>query len=223
MSISFDNAISNTSGGRTTTRSETFTVGTGDNRIAVVEVQVENGFTVSSVTFGGVLMTLLGSNAQTIGTFNNTYLYYLVNPTSGANTVNINTSGSAFTYCMIASYSGVNQSTPFDGISFNNASGTSVTTNITTTIDNCWLIGMGQSQASTLTAGTGTTKRAAPIATYETWNIHVDSNGAKTPAGTYSLVVNRATSGNVGLMVAALQPFVESAAPFRNSNVFATL
>lgn len=208
MAISFVSAISNSSGSRTTTRTESFTVSGGTDRIFIAQIQVENGFSVTGVTFNGVAMTQQGAVAQSIGTFNNTYQYYLVNPPTGTYNLGVTTSGSAFVYLVAGEYNGVDQSTPFDGSMVANkiTSGTTVTTNITTTIDDCWLIGMGQAQSNTLSAGTGTVKRTTPITTYETWQIMVDSNGGKTPAGTYSLQVSRSSSGAAGLVVSALRP-----------------
>lgn len=212
MAISFDTAITNNTGGRTTTRSQNFTVGSGSDRILICTVQVENGFTISSVTYNSLALTLLGSSSQTIGTFNNTYFFYLINPPTGIHTLTITASGLAFTYMQAMSYFGVDQSNPFDGSLVTNRANsvTSITGGVTSTVDNVWLVGMGQAQSTgnPMTGGTNTTRHNTTNTTYLNWNIGIDTNAPQSPAGTHSMTVTKGGPSNMGIILAAMQPNV---------------
>lgn len=97
------------------------TLVSGSNRIIIFFVGLENNDTisVSSVTYGGVTMTLASSYLSgTTGVRNLAAIYYLLNsslPSDGAQTVQINLSGTASTLFSIigcGEYTGVAQTAP---------------------------------------------------------------------------------------------------------------
>lgn len=113
---------------------------TGANRYLVVAIlgdETVPGNTVTGVTYAGVAMTLLRP-AQLHNRY--FYLFGLANPAVGANNVIISASGSSFLQVMIASYTGVVQSsTPEVATDANNV-GTALATSLTTLAANAWTI-----------------------------------------------------------------------------------
>lgn len=110
-----------------TTLTYSHTVKDSYNRILIVNLAIYR-YTPTSVTYGGVEMTLLASAA--ILTTYNVYskLYYLLNPPVGTADVAI-TATSGTKASIACSYSGVHQTTPFGSYS----TSTSTTTSITAT------------------------------------------------------------------------------------------
>ena len=89
----------------------------------------------------------------------NDYLYYIIAPSLGANDVVTTTSSSTTIYADSLSYTGAKQSAQPNA--FNSQTGTSVLpfyTSVTTTDDNCWLVGFIRSTGAQV-AGTDTTFR----------------------------------------------------------------
>jgi len=105
------------------------TVGNFNNRILVVGVSVNNGKTVSSVTYGSQNLTRFDSiryesNAQ------DNELWYVVNPTIGTGTVTVSLSGSAYAVADSASFYNVNQITPFGTDTKASGNGKTATVNV---------------------------------------------------------------------------------------------
>ena len=165
-----------------TTRSFSHTT-SGTNRILFVGILTTTSLDViTSVTYAGNAMTRVWWAKLLIGT-EWSYLYYINNPTIGANNVTINTSSSTTVYANAVSYTWANQS----GI---NASATNVITNVswpqtsvTTTVDNCWLVWYFRSNPNNQTVSAGTTFRSWINLTM----FVADSNWPKSPAGSHSL------------------------------------
>jgi len=88
------------------------TVGSFTNRILVVGVSVNNGKTVSSVTYGSQNLTRFDSISYESNTQDNEF-WYLINPTVGTGTVTVHLSGSAYAVADSASFYNVNQTKPF--------------------------------------------------------------------------------------------------------------
>jgi hypothetical protein len=149
------------------------------------------------------------------------YLYRLENPASGTNTITINTSGISggerIDYSIVE-YTGVDQTSMAEvSNTVTQASGTTLTIPVTTLTDNAWLAGCmrNASSGSITSAGAGTIKRNG---------LMVDSDGAKSPAGSHSLIGNVNNSRSAGI-VAALKPavgnsiaYVDSVADFGADN-----
>lgn len=191
MAIAFDNSavtatpvVSGTSYSYTTS---------GSNRLLFIGLGIPFGQSISGVTYAGVSMT---QQAMLTDASNyNIYLFYLVNPALGANNYVVTASSSTQTYGCVASYNGVSQTGFPDASTTNQNTGTSQTVTLTTIANNAWTFmfsGFNYGQVGTPTGGTGTTIRQALQKIF----IASDSNGAITPAGSTSLILNNGTSGS---------------------------
>lgn len=173
---------------------------TGTDRILFVGFAT--GGSPTSVTYNGTSMTLVASNT----TGQDTYLYMLVNPDTGSNTIAVNLSGSSWVYAAAASYTGVEQSNQPDGIDDSYGAGATLTSTVTTTDDNCWGVLVNRSASSGIaTANSGCGLRV-PFPGYVQL---FDSVGPITPAGSTSFVTN--TSG-AGVATHAMATFSPAAA-----------
>lgn len=157
---------------------------TGSNRALFVAVwtNVNNTDKITGVTYNGVAMTRVST--ATVST-TRAYLYALANPASGAHNIVISASDSlSDIYASSASYTGVNQTTPYNADATNTTAGaTSLGVAVTTTIDQSWVLimGGGAMTATSITNGTIRYANSPPIG---------DTNGAVTPAGAKTLTLN---------------------------------
>lgn len=213
MAIAFD-AKSN---GSTQTISHTCT---GSNLILVVGFLTYRiagtANSVTGVTYNGVAMTQYGV-LERAATSEYQYMYYLVGPSTGANNIVVSTSNTLDAFqCSNASYTGVQQTgQPDSYVTVAPSSSGGITATTTTVADNCWLAGFFCSDtAGSWTAGANTTLRDASGN-----NQFCDSNGAKTPAGSYSLITTKASGIDSGQMV-SISPFTASTT---NGNMFLTM
>lgn len=175
----------------------------GSDRLIIVYVYDGSNRT-TGVTYGGVALTLVQDLVMT-GAAAGQYiqLWYLLNPASGANNVVVSgTPDPIGVYASAVSYTGVAQSGQPDASNKQATSpATSLTTSVTTVADNCWLMGYAY-HGATISAGTGTTSRGSNAGGQLT---AIDSNGAKTPAGSHSLQTT-STSTFVGHVIASFAP-----------------
>lgn len=201
MAIAFDTAVDGgTTGSFPATWSHTCS---GSNRMLFVFVSYINTGTISGITYNGVALTKIGS--QNVGGASGaTDLWYLVNPSSGSNTVSVSGSGSGTNGFASSSYTGVVQASPID--SSITKTQTIATFNITTTTiaNNCWTIS-AITAGNNLSAGTGTVIRT--IAGGVAASVIVDSNSAITPAGSTSLQVTSSSTPH-GAVMASFAPIV---------------
>lgn len=188
--------------GGTATATHTHTMGSVSNGIAFVAVYNQNTSGLSSVTFGGNAMTLIGSK-QDSGS-NIVYLYVILSPASGSNTVSVTrsaTTGAMFV--MSTSYSGASQTTTADATTSGNATGTSLTGTLTTIADNCWTIMVASAANGSQAAGSGSTRRVDSGGFQGLY----DSNAAKTPAGSTSMTVT-SSNGAYAYFMSSFAPAV---------------
>ena len=143
------------------------TTGTGSNRLMLVGISQKNKV-VSSVTYGGTALTLVG---EEIGNGNaKIHIYELVNPPSGAANVVVNFSAAPDKGAVVAvtTFTGVNQTTPLGTFVSAQANSTNPTVSVTSasgelvfdvvTIRNQTLtVGSGQTQRWNLDSGSETT------------------------------------------------------------------
>lgn len=160
---------------------------------------------ITSVTYAGVTMTASSFSPQSlpVDTTVKVYLYYLLNPATGSNNVVITfasapdeINSSAVPYYGVGS---VPQDTHTNGTS------TSGTLTTTTTIDNSWIVGVFRNNADgNGAAGTGTTRRSNIAGQ----NAFYDTNGAKTPPGSFSIISTFANAeyGGIGMSIAPPVP-----------------
>lgn len=211
MAIAFD---ASTDGNFTSGTSRTFShTCTGSDRILFVQAIINTSSDlVTGVTYNGVSMTQVTTTSPNAN--RRIYLYYLVGPNTGANNVVITTSASTAIGGNAASYTGVAQSGTIIDVS-TTATDTSspIDTTLTTTVDNCWAILLTTTDTTTaFTASTNSTFRRANT-TYVDARIF-DSNGAVTPAGSFTMTVtNTNVNGTspAGTIMAAFAPAVAAA------------
>ena len=188
--------------------SASFTI-SGSNRFLYIGCE-EAGQTISSITVNGSAtgITLLHHQSGLSGTFSDQYDYYLVAPPTGSVTVAVNVSASSYNYCGAVSYTGVNQSTPIDVSGINNGTSiTSLTSTLTTTVANDWLIEYAgiETYDTSVTAGAGTVAVLLGPSSPNYWYGFFDS-GATLSTGSNSLVVNRGTASNIYTNIVAIEP-----------------
>lgn len=146
---------------------------------------------VTSVTYNGDAMTQAVKKQGTGSSLGHIYLYYLINPDTGAHDVVVNASTSGFIAAFATSYTGASQTGQPDATSSTSqngvGSGSNYAQSVTTVADNCWVVGGFHctGTGTNMAAGANTTERqkrstTATLAMY-------DSNGAVTPAGVRTL------------------------------------
>ena len=207
MSIAFDAVTNFTFNFTITTMTYSHTC-TGSNRILWVGASIRPARTIATggVTYNGVAMTQSGAFITT-GTIRH-YLFFLINPASGSNTVSITQSAAdTMTSCSI-SYTGARQSSQPDAT---NEGGPTTTTAysqaVTSVANNSFAVLYGGAQNATgLTAGTNVTIRRVPETDF-TGAFLLESTAAQTPAGTFTLAVTSASQVFAGCM-ASFSPIV---------------
>jgi len=148
------------------------TTGTGNNRLLLVAVGVHvatgTPTTVASVTYDGVSLTqattaLYSATDPQV----RTYVFRLVNPSSGTKTVQVNFAAATLSVAGAVTYNGVNQTEPIQTSNTATGSGTVPSVSVTVTGSNKWVFGHlgGHRTASptawTITEGAGQTQRWA--------------------------------------------------------------
>lgn len=167
--IAFDAASSGATTAAASSLSWSHTTGTLTNGMLVVGVAVEDtsstDINITAVTYNGVAMTAVNGSQVDDGTttINRAKLYYLANPASGAHTVQVTFAGSVNGITGGAvSLSGVANQAP-EAVATNHvASGTTISTNISTLTSGAWVvdvIGSGASSVSFTTSTSGMTER----------------------------------------------------------------
>lgn len=206
MAFAFDAATAGANGITSVTYPHTCT---GSNGLLVVNV-LEATATVPTVTYNGVALTI-SDNTGFITSIGYNYLFYLVAPSTGANNVIVTVAG-GHPYSVSASYTGFVVVDP-GASAHSNTNGIGVTaqaSNVTTTVDNDWVIGIFNFSGASITAGSGTTQRTQ----YNQGLTIMDSNANITPAGATSLNITCA-SQNIGAVAFCVQ---SQAAPILDGN-----
>ena len=202
MAVAFDNSTASEFN-NSLRSSHTFShTCTGSDLVLLVGVGSFNstgGTKVSGITYGGVSMNLVG----TLEIQENTYidLYKLVGPSTGANNVVISYSTSqSFGWNTATSYTGAGDP---DVVKVEKAlsSASPTTISLTTLTDNSWLAMYAFCNNTNVGPSTGTTERSDA-----TRAAAMDSNGAKTPAGSYSLSYTHPATAATGAIMVAIPP-----------------
>ena len=188
---------------------------TGSDRILIVGV-CEAGSTSATgmtVTYNGVSMTAVTGSPKANGTSSQAWLFYLINPATGANNVVVSWTGSTYMRSISASYTGAKQSAQPNAHNEANATGTTITTTATSTENSCWNISFVAGDGATaFTASTGVTSVRDSGSGLSNICALGDSNGGKTPAGSYSMTWTSASQG-----IVALQAAIADATPVSSS------
>lgn len=175
---------------------------TGTDPVIVISVQtnIVESYPNFAVTYGGSAATFIAKENEN----NRWNSMWVKTGVSGVNNVVI-TRSSGTIIGMSASYSGVHQSSPVNASSTASQNVVSPSLAVTTTVDNSWLVGSWEGNRSMSSWAAGTTERSGCCGYY-----FFDSNGAKTPAGSYSLGGTQTVSGPVAFIVLALSPTSDS-------------
>ena len=206
FAIAFDVASSINETNSTVTLAHT---STGSDRILFTSIGLFSSATITTLKYADVNMVAV-KGPQANGT-ENYYLRYLFAPASGANNQVLVSSASVNTAIEQSTYSGAHQtnSTEITGGAVETNSASPYTATVTTVADNCWLVGRARTSAAATVASTGTTQRASQFSSYG------DSDGAKTPAGAYSMAWTT-TAGTIFGQVCSFAPSVDTSG--KNSN-----
>ncbi len=206
-------------GGTTNSLTVSYTVGSGYNRLLVVvlngdaSVQSGNGGhdDITGITYASVSLTfatkIIINSGTTDPRYN--YIYFLLNPASGANNVVISCTNAHWLLPVAADYTGVARSGQPDATATATAPGAAtITASITTVAANCWAV-LGQSESNATqapTAGAGATFRKSGAAHFQPGMF--DSNAALT-VGAHSMTVNDAGTNYLSATVASFTPAAE--------------
>lgn len=177
---------------------------TGVDLVLWVTIVKNSGDLVTGVTYNGVTMTQ-ASKFETDGS-RFIYLYYLINPATGSNTISVSFSDSSNCRGQAVSYTGCDQTTQPDAVATNSAtSTTSLSQNLTSTVDGDWGICIGRSTGGEVTGLTNLTALGA-LDSYRT----LDSNGDLGTSGTETLAFQGGASGDVFGIFALIKAKEES-------------
>lgn len=180
---------------------------TGVNLCLIVGFVLPNGSTLSAVTYAGVNMTQLKTITVSVSGQNQTvYIYGLLAPTTGANTVSVTWTGSVSAgFGGSVSYVNVKQS----GLPDSSGSGsvpasTSLTISTTTVADRSIAVAFVASFSafSGTPAGTG----SILIGTAGIGALFESSSFPITPAGSYSMSTNNSSIGQSAGVIISLAP-----------------
>lgn len=186
--------------GTGTTISTTHT-SSGTDRIVYVGITIRDTRTITvAPTYNGVTMTQSGSTTGTTGVTHR--LYYLIAPSTTAGATVTATQNASDTWAMtVISYNGARQTLQPDATSVGGpTTTTSYSQSVTTVRDNSWAVLYGNASGGlTLTAGANTIIRNQPEVAF-CGAFLIDTNSAKTPAGTDTLNVTSSSQTFSGCM-----------------------
>ena len=204
--ITYDNsADGGNNNGTTASLTYSYTVGTGANRLLLVNLVGDTSAdNISSVTYAGAPMTLLGKVQSPSNNWQ--YLYYRLNPASGSNNVVITAGSSHYLISQAASWYNVKQSAQPDALTTNTAAATktSITTSLTTVATGS-LVVQGLWSYGHLTAGPG----AALIVTDKALGgagIFASGLSPVSPPGNVSMATLSDGTTSSGVIMASFAP-----------------
>jgi hypothetical protein len=204
--ITYDNSKDGgNNGGSTTSLTYSYTVGSGPNRLLVVNLIGDTSADdISSVTYAGTPMTRIGKVQASSNNWQ--YLYYLLNPASGSNNVVITAGSPHYLISQAASWYNVKQSAQPDAFTTNTAAATStsITTSLATVAPGA-LVVQGLWAYGHLAAGAG----ATPILTdtaLDGAGIFVSSGSPVTPSGPVTMTTISDGTTAPGVVMASFAP-----------------
>lgn len=214
MAVAFDTSALGTDGG--TTLSHTCT---GSDLILIVAVADTQGDTLTA-TYNSVSMTRLIN-----GSANSLSLFYLLNPSTGANTISVSGSTNGLRIAS-ASYTGVSQVNFPNSYTVDTSAGSSKTVSTVSSISNSWLINASTCGASASPSITSNrTQRQTGSATFPPYSPGAlflgDSNGTVSN-GANSTVFTMSGTGasNQSSAVISLSPVNSESTILNNINAY---
>ncbi len=204
MAIAYDNSGS---GNITTGTSVTFSNQCTGSNLALVVFATDNGARNVTVTAtkGGSATSMTLINRAAAGGLGDASFYILAPDTGVTSNIVATRTGSGYIIAQSASYTGVKQSGFPDANVINAYNGTGSTTisqAITSVADNCWAVmgGFYNTNSGTVTAGANTVVRQSTV-NASGLNGLGDSNGAITPAGSYTLNMTGTSAGRSSQLI----------------------
>jgi len=204
--ISFDNsADGGNNGGSTTSLTSSYTVGSGANRLLVVNLIGDTSADdITSVTYNGASMTLLGKVRAPSNNWQ--YLYYLLNPSSGSHSVVVTAGSTHYLISQAASWFNVKQSAQPDAFTTNTApAGSTSTTTSLTTVAAGSLVVQGLWSYGHLAAGTGATPIVIDAAIGGA-GIFASSGSPVSPAGNVTMTTISDGTQSTGVIMTSFAP-----------------
>lgn len=201
MAIALDTSTNGgfSESGTTLTFSHTCT--TSDNRILFVAVRTgtAEGDNISTVTYGAVSCTKVGSSVLENSLNSYVSLWYLIAPKTGANNIVCTLQGSGYVTADSASYYGVKQSSqPNANSSKQQDNSATITVTVNTITDNCWTVA-SVSDPVTTSASSGCTKRQEQL---------FDSGAAISPPANHDMVIGGGDSStDWAAVIASFEPY----------------
>lgn len=167
----------------------------GSDRLLFAGTWASSGSGSFTMTYNGDAGTLANSVTDPDG--NVEAVLYLKNPDTGTNNVVFGKTGGTYMFVVASSYTGTDQTTQPDSTATYSGTVTSspwqLSTTITTIADNSWVFGVGREGADgNLNAVSGVIERGGTSG----WFQGFDTNGAKTPAGTVTMVLGTTATRN---------------------------
>lgn len=201
MSIAIDAVSTHDSGGNTNNYNASHTCGASADLLVVsiwLRQNNTSGDQLTGVTYNSVSLTEAVSNTTSRGA----YIYYLANPATGTNTLNITSSQTDDVRVVIASYTGADTTTPLDATTTGSDSATTYTLSLTVGEDDVALQGAFAESTAWSSDGANTT-------TYSGGGVNTNRVGAVTDTnvntGSNSLVYTNVGSGQVYYAIASFK------------------
>jgi hypothetical protein len=204
--ITYDSsADGGNNGGSTASLTYPYTVGNGPNRLLVVNLIGDSSADdISSVTYAGTVMTLIGKAHAVANNWQ--YLYYLLNPPSGSNNIVVSAGSPHYLISQAASWFNVAQAAQPDASTTNTAAATStsITTSLTTVATGS-LVVQGVWSYGHLAAGAGATPVLTDTA-FDGAGIFVSSGSPVSPPGNVSMTTISDGQASTGVIMASFAP-----------------
>lgn len=176
---------------------------TGSNTAFINSIWMWNG-TISSpsASYNGTVLTNLGSRSADFGTI---YLWGMANPDVGTHNLVITNANSVQIFQTGASYTGVDQTTPFPNTTVTGSTNnTTYNVSLTTTVDQSWLFLHARTPSRDAVAGAGTTERKQNVVSADSAS-SFDSN-AGLAVGSNQLQVTVSPSQTSYWVMTAMAP-----------------
>lgn len=187
----------------------------GSNRILYCGAWIQDGGAdrMTGITYNGVAMTQVNKYVSVGGIESSIYLYQLIAPDTGSNTVTMTKTGTDLGYVICSSYTGARQTSQPDASTTNNGGPIpSLTTSVTVNTANSWTLLMLKATDTGISAGSGTTLRTDGPNNDQTGMY--DSNGA-VGTGSRSLETTKDGGANTFMahLMVSIAPAADAVAP----------
>ena len=192
LAITQDNVSSALTAASSTTLTFAHTIGIGSNGILLVEVAIKGANPVTSVTYGGTALTLVGSLNDPANQVRSE-LWYLKAPTAGTANIVVTLPSVKMFVAGGTSFFGVDQTTPLGTAATANGSGGSPTVTVASSAGELVIDAPAVHAASSATVGAGQTQlwgQRTGTAGGDVWG------GSSSEAGAASVVMSWTTSGS---------------------------